>query len=138
MADGDGECVVDPERTASCQGPVQSECSFFYGRCDGDVLSRCTGQDLAEGLATEVRVDCSELVEDGTCVETAVGGEAPGPACSIANAECTNSFAEGFACDPESGRIDICVYGEVQSIGCEDYGYSGCDEGQFFGTRCVP
>ncbi len=123
-----------PER-ATCVGPEQTEVCGYYGRCDGDLLRRCLEPDPETGLPSEVTIDCSQLVEDGTCVEVAVGGEAPGPACLSRTASCQPSFAEGFAC---TGRatMSLCLYGEVIEIDCTEYGYSSCSDGGFFGARC--
>ena len=83
-----------------------------------------------------VEIPCGELVDDGTCIETPIGGEFPGPACSSPARRCTNSFAAGFSCG-DDGALTLCLYGEVIEIQCQDYGYADCEEGQFFDTRCV-
>lgn len=124
---------------ASCQGAVQTTVcdEYYYGSCDGDILRRCS-RDGSGRVGTEVGIDCGELVVGGTCVETAVGGEAPGPTCTHLDRVCTNGFATGFACDEATGNIDVCLYGEIVTFNCVSEGYSGCVSGDFFGVRCVP
>ena len=95
-------------------------------------------QEGFEVVATGVGIDCGDLVEGGTCIETPVGGEAPGPTCTHPDEACTNAFAGGFSCDAATGNINICLYGEIATFNCVSEGYSGCDSGEFFGVRCVP
>lgn len=134
-----GECQQEDVERAYCVGPVSIDsCPGYYGGCDGDDLIRCVGDRPDTNTVSEIRIDCSELVEGGTCIETAVGGEAPGPTCSLSEPECTNAFAEGFACDEATGTIEVCLYGQIVSVSCTDSGYSGCETGSFFGVRCVP
>jgi len=128
---------VDGRPQARCVGaPPTGDCGF-YGQCDGDIARRCT-DPFGDGEAAAFDVDCAELVDGGTCVETAVGGEAPGPTCLPADYECTPSFAEGFECLDDS-RMNICLFGRIVELDCADYGYSTCGRGDaFFTTRCLP
>jgi len=103
-------------------------------------MVRCTDPDPVTGLQTEIPIDCSELVEGGTCAQVAVGGEAPGPTCTVEASDCTNAFAEGFACDPDQGILSVCLYGRIQQVRCADVGLSTCiEDGSFFNrVRCIP
>ena len=127
---------IDGRPSARCEGaPPTGDCGF-YGACDGDIARRCT-DPFGDGDGASFDIDCAQIVEGGTCVETAVGGEAPGPTCLPADFECTPSFAEGFSCLDDS-RMSICLYGRVLELDCRDYGYAGCGDGDaFFSTRCV-
>lgn len=114
--------------TATCvREPMQQFCDY-YGRCDGDNLVRCMPYDGASIYAYEVSLDCGELVEGGTCVETPVGGEVPAPACTVAEPDCVNSFGGG-GCESDT-EISLCLFGRKTTLDCTDYGYRRCQPGQ--------
>ncbi|MBH25542.1 MAG: hypothetical protein CMH57_14050 [Myxococcales bacterium] len=128
-------CEVFGEREAGCVGEPTEEPCPYYGTCAGDAIRRCTGARFGEGAATQVEIPCDELVADGICVETPVGGEAPGPACASPEQACTNGFAEGFECTGET-TMSVCLYGSIIDIDCADYGYTSCAADGFFSIRC--
>jgi hypothetical protein len=128
-------CSQFDENNAGCVGPVEAANCSFYGTCEGNDLVRCTGERFNGEPATEVRIPCNQLVEDGKCIETPVGGEAPGPACAAAETECVNSFADGFGC-VDDNTLSICLYGRIVDISCTDFGYTRCGDDGFFSAGC--
>ncbi|MEO1271074.1 MAG: hypothetical protein AAFX99_23535, partial [Myxococcota bacterium] len=131
-------CEVFGEQRAGCVGEITEEpfCAY-YGECEGNAIRRCTGERRNDGITTATQVDipCGELVEDGICIETSVGGEVPGPACSSPEMECNNGFAEGFVCTGAT-TMSVCLYGSIIDIDCTDYGYTSCVDDGFFSIRC--
>ncbi|MFT6395465.1 MAG: hypothetical protein ACJAYU_000207 [Bradymonadia bacterium] len=135
----DGACVEEGCVGANCTPwatcEVEDSLDFCdpFGRCDGDAIVRCL-QGSGDAPASEVRIECGELVRDGTCFDVPIGGEFPGPSCLSSEAVCTPAFAEGFAC--EGTRISLCLFGEIAEFDCQSYGYEGCEDEGFFGVRC--
>ncbi|MFT4703680.1 MAG: hypothetical protein ACI81R_001372 [Bradymonadia bacterium] len=66
--------------------------------------------DFAGGAPVEV--SCGEIIDSGTWVETAIGGEFPGPICFSPAQERVNSFAQELSCDG-SGAPTFCGFGEI-------------------------
>jgi hypothetical protein len=109
----------------------------YYGRCDGDNLVRCMPNDGASSYSMEVTLNCGDLMEGGTCIETPVGGEAPGPACVAPEPDCVNAFG-GSSCESDR-ELSICLFGRKTTVDCAAYGYDRCDEGvNGFDSRCLP
>jgi hypothetical protein len=123
--------------TATCVREPMIQFCDYYGRCDGDNLVRCMPNDGASSYSLEVTLDCGDLMEGGTCIETPVGGEVPGPACVAPEPDCINAFG-GSSCESDR-ELSICLFGRKTTVDCAAYGYDRCDEGvNGFASRCLP
>ena len=122
--------------TATCvREPMLPFCDY-YGRCEGNNLVRCMPNDGAASYAMEVTLDCGDLAEGGTCIETPVGGEVPGPACVAPEPDCVNAFG-GASCASER-ELTLCLFGRKTTVDCTAYGYDRCEAGRSsFESRCV-
>lgn len=120
---------------ATCRSGPPSESCWSYGSCDGRDSVLCGAYDVELSGYAETRLPCDEVVDGGICVETPVGGEAPGPTCVVAEPDCVASFGEGFGCD--GSALTLCLFGRQTTIDCRDYGYATCEPGDFFGGRCA-
>lgn len=127
---------MECRREAVCAGTTPVERCGFYDTCIGDAAFRCAAGGWSSQTTAAFAIDCSELIEDGTCRETAVGGEAPGATCLPVDAECQQNFGDGFVCNLD-GTMQICLFGRLEQIDCNDFGFSSCADG-FFAQRCVP
>ena len=122
--------------TATCVREPMIEFCDYYGRCDGNNLVRCMPNDGAASYAMEVTLDCGSLAEGGSCIETPVGGEVPGPACVAPEPDCVNAFG-GASCASER-ELTLCLFGRKTTVDCTAYGYDRCEAGQSsFESRCV-
>jgi hypothetical protein len=123
--------------TATCVREPMLQFCDYYGRCDGNNLVRCMPNDGASTYSLEVTLDCGDLMEGGTCIETPVGGEVPGPACVAPEPDCINAFG-GSSCESDR-ELSICLFGRKTTVDCAAYGYDRCDEGvNGFASRCLP
>ena len=122
--------------TATCVREPMLQFCDYYGRCDGNNLVRCMPTDGASSYAMEVSLDCGSLAEGGTCAETPVGGEVPGPACVAPEPDCVNAFG-GTSCESER-ELTLCLFGRKTTVDCTAYGYDRCEAGRSsFESRCV-
>ena len=122
--------------TATCVREPMIQFCDYYGRCDGNNLVRCMPTDGASYYAMEVSLDCGSLAEGGTCIETPVGGEVPGPACAAPEPDCVNAFG-GASCASER-ELTLCLFGRKTTVDCTAYGYDRCEAGRSsFESRCV-
>jgi hypothetical protein len=131
-------CSEDGAGRAACV-PTEpaASCERFIGECNGNQSPRCMGPDPGTGAYATVLIDCDQVVSGGVCSEEPIGGEFPGPLCRSADGACNPAFAEGFGCEGE-GTMSYCLFGELRTLRCSDYGYTRCADGGFFDTRCVP
>ena len=122
--------------TATCVREPMLQFCDYYGRCDGNNLVRCMPTDGASSYAMEVSLDCGSLAEGGTCAETPVGGEVPGPACVAPEPDCVNAFG-GTSCESER-ELTLCLFGRKTTVDCTAYGYDRCEAWRSsFESRCV-
>lgn len=131
-------CREDGGGRAACvaaePGP---SCDRFVGECNGTQSPRCMGPDPETGAYSAVLIDCDQVVSGGVCSEEPIGGEFPGPLCRSGNGACNPAFAEGFGCEGDD-TMSYCLFGELRTLRCSDYGYGRCEDGGFYATRCVP
>jgi hypothetical protein len=92
--------------------------------------------DGASTYALEVSLDCGSVAEGGTCIETPVGGEVPGPACAAPEPDCVNAFG-GTSCESER-ELTLCPFGRKTTVDCTDFGYDRCKAGEStFEAGCI-
>jgi len=138
-----GRCVQADCEAPDCDRPsawcemerTTAICDSFYGSCDGDNLIRCSYADPSTQLLGLTVIPCDELVENGTCREFAVGGEAPGPACVARDSDCSVGMVEGFEC-LDGTTLQYCLFGQQRTLRCTDYGYSRCTQEDFGDVGC--
>jgi hypothetical protein len=117
--------VVDGEPRCVGAGEACDE-GTFQNSCDGTVMVTCAGGSVG-------RRDCASLDPALTC-RLRSGGAA---GCEPVAQECDANTAETCV----GGVITFCLLGEVATVECGKYGFSGCTtltESERTVARCVP